>query len=104
VIWYKINPDDFVERWIKQRGSGNPEMRKLEAQRRMINRYFINISQLYQSGYIDKKLAHAVANHGGLNVWYKIVTPMTRAVYNTGTRYPENLKKILPQFADGAII
>ena len=102
--WYKTNPTDFTEKWIRDLAGGAPEARALDAHRRRVNRYFANVAQLYQSGYIDRRLASLISNFGGLNIYYKVVVPMGDTAYGVqGDRYPETLKRIRSQHGHGEI-
>ncbi len=76
----------------------------LDAARRLVNRYFVNIHDMYTNGLIDKQLASMLCNFQGLNIFYQVVVPMNEAKYG---RLPNNqatferLKQLRSQYADG---
>jgi hypothetical protein len=76
---------------------------KLDEARRSVNRYFVNIAQLYEAGLIDHKLARMAINFYGLNVYYQIVVPLNNIKYGAYDRYPSLLRKIRTQYGDGRI-
>lgn len=103
VQWYKENPRDFAERWASGMSSGAPEASTLDSYRRCVDRYFTDVSRLYQAGYIDKKLAALAINFAGLNVWYDVARPMGITYYKFPDEHLEVLRRIQPKFYTGEI-
>ena len=59
----------------------------IDADRRVVNRYFANIAELRLNGLITRSTARMLVNYRGLNVFYDIVVPLNRAKYGTEPHY-----------------
>ena len=103
VDWMLNTPEAFAEQYKEKFKEADPVSIKMDEARRTVNRYFLNVAQLYEAGLIDHKFARMVTNFYGLNVYYQIVVPMNNAKYGADEHYPDILRKIRTQYANGEI-
>lgn len=59
----------------------------IDADRRIVNRYFANIAEMHMNGLINASTAKMLLNYRGLNVFYDIVVPLNRAKYGKEPHY-----------------
>lgn len=94
----------FIADWIQKYRSGDASAVALEYDRRVVNRYFVNIAQLYEAKLISHRLAHLLSNFYGLNVFYKIVVPMNMELYGAmKPTYESTLRRVRAGYGDGAL-
>ncbi|ESQ81212.1 hypothetical protein [Asticcacaulis sp. YBE204] len=101
---YTQNPDNFVELYLSEFLSHTQKGFEIERSRRIVSRYFNDIAEMRQNKLIDRKLARMLCNFQGLNIYYNVVVPMSRARYGnskTRERIYAALRAIRPHFDDG---
>ena len=89
MIFKRDNDDKWVELFILEFRKGSELGQRLDADRRVVNRYFSNIAELMMSSLIDMKTAKMLTNYRGLNGFYELVTPMNRAKYGYEPHYEQ---------------
>jgi hypothetical protein len=82
VIAYRSNSVDFTQQWVSQLNNGDNDAQLLNSHRRRVNRYFSDVAKLYSAGYIDRHLTGLLVDLPGLDIFVRIVVPMTQALYD----------------------
>ncbi|MGC9954279.1 MAG: hypothetical protein ABSD21_08375 [Rhizomicrobium sp.] len=101
--YYKKNPATFLQRWkedkVSPAGVGD-----LRAAKRVVDRYYYDIAQLYDARYISKSFASMLCAQAGLNVFYNICVPMSDVNFPKNEKnFYKILKRIRPKYGDGEI-
>ena len=74
----------------------------IDADRRIVNRYFANIAEMRLNGLITRNTSRILLNYRVLNVFYDIVVPLNRAKYGTEPHYEivlATLKRLRKRYA-----
>ncbi|MFN3229454.1 MAG: hypothetical protein ACK41P_06345 [Asticcacaulis sp.] len=103
---YTHDRDSFVDRYLSAFMARTQEGFEIERSRRIVSRYFNDIADLHRNKLIDRKLARMLCNFQGLNIYYNVVIPMSRARYGQSKEREHIyavLKSIRPRFDDGAL-
>jgi len=77
--WYFDHPSDFVDLWLDELKRGEARAKQLDAHRRLVSMFFIDIASLYRDEIISQRFAKFLANQAGLNIFYSVVVPMNMA-------------------------
>ena len=101
INWYKLNPIGFAEKWHRSFIENDETAVKLDDARRIVSICFVDIALLYKNGQTNKRLANALAERFGLDVFYEICDTMYEQLYtnNQYTDYKFILKDIRRSYA-----
>jgi hypothetical protein len=103
VDWYYEHPKDFVQSWLDGLKTKDQRVRSVDASRRMVSTYFVDVARLRREKFISKQFARMIAGQQGLNVYYEIIVPMNLAQNRPETtrNTVRELKKLYSKFEDG---
>lgn len=102
--WHLEHGEAQAEVFVEHFDTRDEAAAEIDEHRRVVNRYFTNIAQMYANGLIDRRVGRMVTNFYGLNVYAKIVVPMNEAKYGNGDPTPKILRRIRKQYRRGELV
>jgi len=102
--YYKEKPETFVERWHADRAKGGDRVEKLKVARRIVDRFYWDIAQLYDARLIKRKFARVLSAQWGVNVYFLICEPMIGPKPPKSEKnYYDIMRRVRTRFGEGKI-